>query len=179
MYMMGCYHLYEGAQQELILLGGRFFWQGVGNKKKYHMVKWEHLARPKKFGGLGFLDTRVMNKVLLIKWLVRLDSGENNICLNLLRKKYMGGKSVAQQEVKCGASQFWQGIMGYERGLGWKCENGRQVRLWDDVWLTEYPLRLCYPKIYSICENKKTRLQKPMTEAGNLTSGGVCQRMIS
>ena len=29
----------------------------------YHMVKWEALAAPKDFGGLGFVDTRAMNTV--------------------------------------------------------------------------------------------------------------------
>ena len=33
------------------------------------MVKWEALCRPTDIGGLGFLDTRVMNICLLSKWI--------------------------------------------------------------------------------------------------------------
>jgi hypothetical protein len=53
MYTMGFYWLHEGTQKRLDSARGRFFWEGVGNKKKYHMVKWEALATPKDFGGLG------------------------------------------------------------------------------------------------------------------------------
>jgi hypothetical protein len=37
-----------------------FYWDS-GNKKKYLMIKWEDLAKPKDHGGLGFTDTRLMN----------------------------------------------------------------------------------------------------------------------
>lgn len=47
----------------------RFFWQGTGNKTKYHMIKWEALNKSKEFGGLGFLDVRAMNISLLAKWM--------------------------------------------------------------------------------------------------------------
>jgi hypothetical protein len=35
------------------------------------MVKWEALARPKEFGGLCFMDVRVMNSWLVGKWIDR------------------------------------------------------------------------------------------------------------
>jgi hypothetical protein len=50
------------------------------------MVKWEAMASPKKFGGLGFIDTRVMNTVLLAKWIFKLDRGDKNMALEVLRK---------------------------------------------------------------------------------------------
>jgi hypothetical protein len=28
----------------------KFFWQGGGEKKKYHLVKWDKITRPKKGG---------------------------------------------------------------------------------------------------------------------------------
>ena len=68
MYTLGFYWLHEGTQKRFDFARGRFFWEGVGNKKQYHMVKWEALATPKDFGGLGFVDTRAMNTVQLAKW---------------------------------------------------------------------------------------------------------------
>lgn len=55
MYTMGFYWLYEGTHAEFSYRG-RFFWEGIGIKKKYHMVKWEVLATHKEFGGLGFVE---------------------------------------------------------------------------------------------------------------------------
>jgi hypothetical protein len=37
------------------------------------MVKWADLAKPKDFGGLGFIDTRLMNTYLLSKWIIKLE----------------------------------------------------------------------------------------------------------
>lgn len=92
---MGFYHLHEGTQKRLDTARGRFFWEGVGNKK-YHMIKWEALGAPKEFGGLGFVDTRTMNTALLAKWLFKLDRGENSLALEVLRKKYLNDRSVYQ-----------------------------------------------------------------------------------
>jgi hypothetical protein len=90
MYTMGVYELYEGNYQLLDSIRSRFFWQGTSKKTKYHMIKWESLNRPKEFGGLGFLDVRVMNKCLLAKWIDKLERGDDSLCCSLLRKKYLG-----------------------------------------------------------------------------------------
>jgi hypothetical protein len=73
------------------------------------MIKWEALDKPKYFGGLGFIDTRAMNISLLCKWIYRLESGENSLCMNLLRRKYLKGRGFCQNK-KVGGSQFWQGL---------------------------------------------------------------------
>jgi len=67
MYTMGVYQLYECNFQMLDSVRARLFWQGTGKKKKYHIVKWEAMSRPKEFGGLGFLDVRAVNTCLLVK----------------------------------------------------------------------------------------------------------------
>lgn len=61
------------------------------------MIKWEALDKPKEFGGLGFIDTRAMNITLLCKWIFRLESGENSLCMNLLRRKYLRGKGFSMR----------------------------------------------------------------------------------
>jgi hypothetical protein len=106
MYSMGFYWLHEGTHKRLDTARGRFFWEGVGNKKKYHMVKWEALASPKEFGGLAFIDTRAMNTVLLSKWIFKLDRGEKNLVLEVLRKKYLKDRNFCQTKQR-GSSQFW------------------------------------------------------------------------
>jgi hypothetical protein len=46
MYTIGFYWLY-GIHQRFDSSRGKFFWEGVGNKKKFHMIKWEALDKPK------------------------------------------------------------------------------------------------------------------------------------
>jgi hypothetical protein len=50
----------------------RFFWEGVGQKRKYHMVDWETMCKHKELGGLGILNNRIMNNTLMLKWLWKL-----------------------------------------------------------------------------------------------------------
>lgn len=69
-----------------------FFWHGPNLKRKYHMTSWERIATPKRVGGLGFTNTRVMNKCLLSKWIFKVERGDNSICCNLLRNKYLNEK---------------------------------------------------------------------------------------
>ena len=75
------------------------------------MLKWKALIRPKEFGGLGFLDTRVMNLCLLSKWIMRIENGDHDMCLQVLRRKYMVQPSFF--------SEFsWGGGTGFQYSKG-------------------------------------------------------------
>jgi hypothetical protein len=156
MYSMGFYWLHEGTHKRIDTARGRFFWEGVGNKK-YHMIKWEALASPKEFGGLGFLDTRAMNTALLTKWIFKLDRGDKNLALEVLRRKYLGDNSFCQNKQR-GCSQFWQGLMKakewYKKGTKWRIGNGRKTKFWHDVWLEDCPLKNKFPRLFRICRQQ-------------------------
>ena len=47
MYTMDVIQLYEGNFQRVDSIRSRFFWEGTSKKRKYHMIKWEALIRPK------------------------------------------------------------------------------------------------------------------------------------
>jgi hypothetical protein len=48
-------------------------------------------SHPERFWRVRFVDTRAMNTVLLVKWCYKLDRGENNMALEVLRNKYLKG----------------------------------------------------------------------------------------
>lgn len=162
MYMMGIYLLPEGVHQKMDSFRARFFWEGLEGKKKYHMIKWEALCRPKDFGGLGFVNTRIMNAALLCKWIFKLETGVENPCCDLLRRKYMvEGGGFFQSKVE-GGSQFWRGlheVKGWMKlGSSYKLGDGKNISFWDDIWLGETPLKTQFPYIFSVCadDNKTT-----------------------
>ena len=72
MLTMGMFLLADGAHTKLDTPRSKFFWEGTGSKKKYHLVKWVVLCRPKKYGGLGIKNSKLMNVALLPKWLWKL-----------------------------------------------------------------------------------------------------------
>jgi hypothetical protein len=118
------------------------------------MVRWADPALPKDFGGIGLTDTRVLNSALLDKWLMKIESSDKILCVDLLRRKYMQNGGVFQHSSNLG-SQFWKGIMNVRRwmklGSEWSLGDGSHVWFWHDVWLGPCPLKVVYSKIFEIC----------------------------
>jgi hypothetical protein len=55
-------------------------------KKKYHLVKWVKITKPKSKGGLGIKDLRRMNISLLCKWWWKAETG-SGVWQDIIRKK--------------------------------------------------------------------------------------------
>ena len=136
------------------------------------MVKWEALARPKEFGGMGFMDIRVMNICLLGKWVDRLERGDESVCVELLRKKYPGNKSIFQIKNGMG-SQFWRGILKVREWFQWgrkmKVLSGQQTRFWEDVWLGDCALKIEFDQLYKFCSDLGISVYDALEGASRLT----------
>lgn len=75
-------------------------------KKKYHLVKWEEVCRPKEMGGLGVIDLDIMNVCLLCKWIWKLEN-EKGVWQELVRKKYLNKCTLRDCKKKNGQYHFW------------------------------------------------------------------------
>jgi len=68
------------------------------------MVQWQSLCIPTDFGGLGIMDTRLMNDAPVGKWGWRMHRADkDDLCYQLLKRKYLKKHS------------FWVSIL--ERGF--------------------------------------------------------------
>ena len=65
---------------------------------------------PKRVGGLGTINLDVQNLCLLSKWLYKLINGDG-VWQQLLKKKYLKNKILAQVMKRPSDSQFWSGFM--------------------------------------------------------------------
>jgi hypothetical protein len=66
------------------------------------------LRKPKSVGGLGIIDLEVQNKCLLSKWLFKL-LNEDGMWQEILKKKYLKNKTLAQVQKKKGTHNFGLG----------------------------------------------------------------------
>lgn len=75
MYVMGFYMLPKGVHTKMDNIRAKFFWQGARKSFKYHVAKWISASKPKIFGGLGILNTYLMNQCLITKFIWKLEKG--------------------------------------------------------------------------------------------------------
>jgi hypothetical protein len=87
--MISFFLLPKGVLHKLDYYRSRFFWQGDCEKKKYRLVKWSMVYRPKEQGGLGVHVLAVKNSALLGKWLYKLLT-EDGVWQTLLKRKLAG-----------------------------------------------------------------------------------------
>jgi hypothetical protein len=94
MFAMGLFLLHDGIHARFDTHRSKFYWEGAGPKRKYHMVNWPTVCRPKELGGLGLLNTKKMNQSLLLKWVWRLYQEEDTIWAKLIRAKYHDANDI-------------------------------------------------------------------------------------
>jgi hypothetical protein len=135
----------------------RFFWQESGLKKKYHLVKWEKLNRPRKKGGLGIQDIRKMNQSLLCRWWWKLEKKEG-MWQKLVEKKYVMQSSITRLKYKPTNSSVWNNLLKvkdiYLKGRRIKVGNGRLAEFWEGQWCGAVSLKDKFPELYNICNEQ-------------------------
>ncbi|KAK1607529.1 hypothetical protein QYE76_031202 [Lolium multiflorum] len=149
----------------------RFYWEANGTKRKYHWVRWSAMCKPKCLGGLGIVDTRLMNICLMAKWIWRLYAGEQGLWAEILRAKYLGERDLLADKHRPG-SQFWNAIQKIKHVFGTGARhaihNGRATRFWVDWWHEKGPLKDLFPGLFAIAS-------EPLATVATLFLGNQCR----
>jgi hypothetical protein len=155
MFAMGLYLLYDTSHGIMNKHRSRFFWEGVGQKRKYHMVDWATVCKPREFGGLGILNTKNMNIALMCKWIWKLYQNAEGLWADLLRAKYLGDSHVFSSAVPAKGSQFWNAIQKikwhFKLGARHHVQDGRKTMFWLDWWEGQGPLCDRFPQLFDCC----------------------------
>jgi hypothetical protein len=155
-YMMGFYLLPQGTHNQMDSVRSKFIWRGAGTVFN-HMVKWQVVCRPKEFGGLGIINTRIFNECLIAKWIWKIYKQKESLWVRLITAKYMPQGDFFKSNGRVG-SQFWKSLHKLKHLFKWvaihKVGNGRITQFRNDVWLTSSPLRIGFPRLYVVCSNQ-------------------------
>jgi hypothetical protein len=157
LYMMSFFEVPRKVLWKMDYLRSRFFWQSDQEKKKYRLTKWNILCQPKDIGGLGIKNIDIQNKCLLSKWVFKLIN-EEGLWQQILRRKYLGNKTLGQVVRKQGDSHFWSGLMKvkdifFANGI-FRVNNGQDTRFWEDKWLGDFSLQHRFPSLYNLVQRK-------------------------
>lgn len=88
----------------------KFFWQSGQEKRKYHMVQWKLICRPKKKGGLRVKNLRYLNISLLCKWWWKLET-ESGVWQQVAFSKYDYNLCVRQILSRASDSPLWKTLL--------------------------------------------------------------------
>ena len=86
---MGFYWLKDGMHSKMDGIIAKFLWQSAIDKFRYHMANFEMVCRPKDQGGLGVINTKIMNESLLVKWIWKIHLEPDSLWFRILKAKYM------------------------------------------------------------------------------------------
>jgi hypothetical protein len=146
----------------------KFFWEGNSEKKKYYLVKWDVVCKPRKKGGLGIKNLQLFNQCLLCKWWWKLEE-EDGLWIQLVKAKYGVDKGIQNIKMKSNDSPVWKDLLKvkhlYTQGRVMVVGNGNSTDFWSDAWCGSVPFCEKFPQLFDIC------LQQQMTVAVAAASG--------
>jgi len=87
-YMMSVFPTPKGILQKIRAIQRDFLWRGAKNKKKWALVAWEKVCKPKCKGGLGLQDPQVTNEAYEAKLWWRWVKEKSLSWANLWKAKY-------------------------------------------------------------------------------------------
>lgn len=124
-----------------------FLWGSSSEQRKQHLIGWKKVYKPKNEGGLGIRSSLAMNKALLGKVGWRLLHDKDSLWARVLRAKYnvCDVHDKSWLVVKGSWSSTWRSVgMGLREvvipGLSWVLGDGKEIRFWEDKWLSSQPL---------------------------------------
>jgi hypothetical protein len=135
----------------------KFFWEGTGEKQKYHLVKWDLVCTPRKKGGLGIKNLQLFNQCLLCKWWWKLEY-EHGLWQTLVKAKYGVNKGITRVGMKFDDSPVWKDLLKvkhlYLKGRMMVVGNGQSTDFWKDAWCGTISFYDRFPQLFDICSQQ-------------------------
>ncbi|GLT31849.1 hypothetical protein SLA2020_065570 [Shorea laevis] len=157
---------------EIDALNRKFLWGTNMHSNKPHLVNWNNVCLPKKYGGLRLRTTRDSNRALITKLGWHMLSGSNKPWCQAFTHKYLHSDSFLSCNSTLSSSTTWRSILKcrdvLHLGIRWRVNSGVQIQLWHDIWagnsklldsaLTSIPHHLINLPVAAIINNSEWNL---------------------
>ena len=97
----------------------------------------------KKEGGMGFLDLRAFNLVILAKQGWRMVQGNDSLLYKCFKARYFPRSNLLEAKESPNCSYVWRSLMAampiLQFGHYWRVGNGVSINALKDNWLPNFP----------------------------------------
>ncbi|GJZ33488.1 RNA-directed DNA polymerase, eukaryota [Tanacetum coccineum] len=147
------------------------FFNGVQEgDRKIAWVKWSKVLASKKFGGLGVSSFFALNRALLFKWVWRYLSRDNSLWSRVISALH----GLNGQSLSAAFNSSWSSIIKEVNFLKDKgvdlishCKirvgKGTCTSFWNDLWIGDSMLKLSFPRLFALEENKENHAKNPIS----------------
>lgn len=151
------------VRKRLIAIQNKFLWGGNDENKKCLVLDSRVVTEmSKNLGGLGIGSMLFRNLALIFKWLWRFsnegDTFWKRITCSVHNLLNFKAHSKMFKTCKWGIwGQFniiqsqWSNVTSLvEERIVFKLGNGETIRFWEDTWVGNAPLRISFPRLFSM-----------------------------
>ena len=119
----------------------RAFWWGHDcGENKLHLINWDRVSQPKKFGGLGIKKFKHMNQAMLHKQYWRISQNPQLLLAKTFKARYFLAGTIQDCKSKPHYSWVWRSIIQQENHLlkkgRWRVGNGYSIPLNHRSWFS-------------------------------------------
>lgn len=132
------------------------------DKRALALIKWEFAQLPKALGGLNVSNLFFRNMGLICKWVWRYFSEPWSLWRQMIKAKYKYPASLGMGDlppIKVGGP--WKSICNHllkhheskeilKIGSRKRIGDGKDTLFWHDVWLSNAPLKITFPRLFLI-----------------------------
>lgn len=160
---MSLFPMPKGVINKINKIQRSFLWSGSNDTKSMPLMAWDKLELPKFLGGLGIGNLLHRNLSLLFKWIWRFFSESNTLWRQVVQNKYKyddddlvipdlhpPNKGGPWRKI-CKVILSHDSTRAFLTNMVRKAvENGESTKFWHEYWIGPSPLRIIFPRLYSI-----------------------------
>uniref|UniRef100_A0A2N9HEY0 Reverse transcriptase domain-containing protein n=1 Tax=Fagus sylvatica TaxID=28930 RepID=A0A2N9HEY0_FAGSY len=182
-YYMSLFPIPVSVAKRIEKLQREFLWQGTGEEFKFHLVNWNQICAPVRYGGLAVRSLLTFNQALLGKWLWRFGVERDALWRRVIAEKFgsVGGGWSTQQAHGSYGMSLWKYISkGWDqfyKFLEFKVGDGSWIPFWSDVWCGGSPLKELFPELYRITRDKEALLLPKVKARTKCVGNQQCRRL--
>ena len=113
LYTFSCFKVLEYVCTKMDSIVRAFWWGHEPGERKLHMLNWDKICHPRRYGGLGFKKFHPMNQAMLSKQYWRIIQHPNSLLARTYKAKYHPTCSIQEHSTKPHHSWYWRNIRNH------------------------------------------------------------------